>query len=92
MLPLTSNSIATLTPARSRRKSVIGRVTPPSIDLEIARGQVLDEPALLVADHRGDPDEVDARLERRDGRLPGLLALWRRLTRPEPKADDRRAD
>ena len=50
MLPLTSNSSATLTPARSLRKSVIGRADAAVEDLEIARRQVLNETALVIAD------------------------------------------
>ena len=61
MLPLTSNSTATLTPARSRCRSVIGRGLTAVEHLEVARGQILNEPPLPIADHGRDANHVDAR-------------------------------
>ena len=63
MLPLTSNSTATLTPAMSVRKSAIAPGLPAVEHLEVVRLEIPDEPSLLVADDGRDPDEVDARFE-----------------------------
>ena len=81
MLPLTSNSSATLTPAivvpeigDRPRLSVVEH-------LEVARRQVLHEAALAIADDGGDAHQVDADLERRDrwrlAFLPGVSSTVR---------------
>ena len=47
----------------------------PAIEhLEVLRLEILDEPSLVVADDRGDPDHVDAALEGCGDRW-GLLLL-----------------
>ena len=53
MLPLTSNSRATLTPARSRRKSLMGRGSPPSRISKSRAVRSLHETALSVPHHGG---------------------------------------
>ena len=64
------------------------RELPAIEDLEIVDLEILDEPPLLVAHHRRDPNHVDARLEGSDRRRL-ILSPQDLETR---KAEQRRAD
>ena len=77
MLPLTSNSNATLTPPMilaevgdRARLAAVGH-------FEIAHRQILNEPAFLIADDGGHPDQIDARLEMLRSGAPAPLASGR---------------
>ena len=78
MLPLTSNSSATLICAGVGPEFGDLPGEPAVEHLEVAHRQVLDEPALLVADHRVHADELDARLERGNRLVLGSQKARRR--------------
>src|SRR5439155_26900859 len=52
-------------------------------DLEIAGGQILDEPAFVIANDRAHTNEVDAGFERRNGRRLNDLSGWRLTERDD---------
>ena len=86
MLPLTSNSRATLTPARLTRKSEMGLSLPLIHDLEILCRQILHETAPVIADHGRHPHQVDAGLEGRHRRLALRLHIAANRDRPRRPA------
>ena len=74
MLPLTSNRTATLIPAEIGAEVRDVPRLPAIEHLEVLDLEILNEPALLVADDCGDPNHVDAALEGRGGGWRLLLS------------------